>query len=224
MTSPLFASILATGFAVAVLHGAMPNHWLPFVLVGRRQGWSSPKAVAVTAIAGAGHVLATMLLGLVVVASGLAFGDRVGPVLPFLAGGLLIALGIYYLVRHGGGDGHLHLPFVGRLAHACGAPGEGTGAAVSDRTAVLGLFVFLALSPCEAFLPLYLAGLRYGWQGFGALTLVLAAGAVGSMAGLTALSLAGSRRFGLKGVERYEGMILGAALCLLGVAVMVLES
>ena len=34
MTSPLFASILATGFAVALLHGAMPNHWLPFVLVG----------------------------------------------------------------------------------------------------------------------------------------------------------------------------------------------
>jgi hypothetical protein len=219
MTSPLFASILATGFAVALLHGAMPNHWLPFVLVGRRQGWSGPKAVAVTAIAGVGHVMATMLLGVLVVASGLAFGDSVRPVLPFLAGGLLIALGVYYLVRRG--DGHLHLPFAGRLARTQGAPGE--AGAVSDRAAVIGLFVFLSLSPCEAFLPLYLSGLRYGWRGFGVLSLVLAAGAVLSMTGLTALSLAGSRRFGLKSAERYESMILGAALCLLGVLVMVLE-
>ena len=223
MTSPLFASILATGFTVAFLHGAMPNHWLPFVLVGRRQGWSAAKAIAVTALAGVGHVLTTMLLGLLVVASGLAFGDRLGPVLPFIAGGLLIALGIYYLARSGSGGGHLHLPFVGRLAPAYGALGAEAPAAVPDRTAVLGLFVFLTLSPCEAFLPVYLSGLRYGWQGFGVLSLVLGGGAVLSMAGLTALSLAGARWLGLKSTERYEGLILGGALCLLGVLVMVLE-
>ncbi len=48
MISPLFVSILTTGFVVAFLHGALPNHWLPFVLVGRRQAgrparpWPSP--------------------------------------------------------------------------------------------------------------------------------------------------------------------------------------
>ena len=224
MTGPLFFSILATGFAVAFLHGAMPNHWLPFVLVGRRQGWASGKTLAITAFASLCHSAATMALGLLLVATGMAVGDRFGAALPLVAGGLLIALGLFYLVRNARGDGHLHLPFVGRLAPVGGAPGEVTGAAaMSDRTAVLGLLAILALSPCEAFLPVYLSGLKFGWAGFGVLSLVLAVAALASMTGLTALSLAGARRLGFKGAERFEGAALGAALCLLGVLVILFE-
>ena len=123
MISPLFVSILATGFAVAFLHGALPNHWLPFVLVSRRQGWSKGKTLAITALAGLGHAAVTMLLGLLLVALGLAVGDRLGPALPLVAGGLLILFGLYYLANHARG-GHLHLPFLGRLAPAHGFADE----------------------------------------------------------------------------------------------------
>ena len=44
-----------------------------------------------------------------------------------------------------------------------------------------------------------------------------------SMVGLTGLSLAGAGWLGLKSTERYEGLVLGAALCLLGTLVMLLE-
>jgi hypothetical protein len=44
-----------------------------------------------------------------------------------------------------------------------------------------------------------------------------------SMVGLTSLSLAGARWLGLKSTERYEGLVLGAALCVLGVLVLFLE-
>jgi len=223
MTSPLFVSILATGFVVAFLHGALPNHWLPFVLVGRRQGWGSGKTMTITAFAGLAHATVTMLLGLLLVALGLAVGDRFGPVLPFIAGGLLIAIGAYYLISHVRGDGHLHLPFLGRLVPAEGVIGDAAAPVLSDRAAVTGLLAMLAVSPCEAFVPVYLSGLRFGWAGFGLLSLVLAAAAVSSMVGLTGLSLAGARRLGLKSTERYEGLVLGAALCLLGVLVMVME-
>ena len=223
MAGPLFISILATGFAVAFLHGAMPNHWLPFVLVGRRQGWAPGKTLVITAFASLCHSGATMALGLLLVATGMAVGDRFGAVLPLVAGGLLIALGLFYLVRNARGDGHLHLPFVGRLAPVGGGPGEAAAATMSDRTAVLGLLAILALSPCEAFLPVYLSGLKFGWAGFGVLSLVLAAAALASMAGLTGLSLAGARWLGLKSAERYEGAVLGAALCVLGVLVILLE-
>ena len=228
MISALFISILATGFAVAFLHGALPNHWLPFVLVGRRQGWSAGKTLAITAAAGFCHATITMLLGLVLVATGMAVGDRLGPVLPYVAGGILMALGLYYLARNAKGDGHLHLPFVGRLAPVHGHSGDGhsgevAATALSDRSAILGLLAILALSPCEAFLPVYLSGLKFGWAGFGVLSLVLTAAAVASMTGLTGLSLAGASRLGLKSAERYEGAVLGAALVLLGVLVVLLE-
>ena len=223
MISPLFVSILATGFAVAFLHGALPNHWLPFVLVSRRQGWSKGKTLAITALAGLGHAAVTMLLGLLLVALGLAVGDRLGPALPLVAGGLLILFGLYYLANHARG-GHLHLPFLGRLAPAHGFADEDvSGTALSDRAAILGLLAILALSPCEAFIPVYLSGLRFGWVGFGLLSLVLAGAAMASMVGLTGLSLAGAGWLGLKSTERYEGLVLGAALCLLGTLVMLLE-
>ncbi len=223
MTGALFVSILATGFAVAFVHGALPNHWLPFVLVSRRQGWSAPRTLVITALAGLGHAMVTMLLGLALVATGMAVGDRLGAALPYLAGGLLIALGLYYVARHARGHGHLHLPFVGSLAPAQGPTGELQAAALSDRAAILGLLAILALSPCEAFLPVYLSGLKFGWAGFGVLSLVLAGAAVASMVSLTGLSLAGARVVGLKSTERYEGLMLGGALCLLGLAVMILD-
>ena len=223
MTSPLFISILASGFAVAFLHGALPNHWLPFVLVGRRQGWTAGKTLAITAAAGVGHALITMLLGLALVGAGLAVGERLASFMPYVAGAILMALGLFYLGRHARGDGHLHVPFLGRLAPVRGIVEDVEAPALSDRTAVLGLMAILALSPCEAFLPVYLSGLKFGWTGFGALSLVLVLAAAGSMAGLTGLSLAGARWIGLKSAERYESAILGAALVLLGVLVIVLE-
>ena len=223
MISPLFVSILTTGFAVAFLHGALPNHWLPFVLVGRRQGWASGKTLAITAFAGLCHATVTMLLGLLLVALGLAVGDRFGPVLTLIAGGLLIAFGLYYLISHARGDGHLHLPFLGRLVPAEGVIADAHAPALSDRAAIIGLLAMLAVSPCEAFIPVYLSGLRFGWAGFGLLSVVLAVAAMSSMVGLTGLSLAGARRLGLKSTERYEGLVLGAALCLLGVLVLFLD-
>ena len=223
MTGSLFASILATGFAVAFLHGALPNHWLPFVLVGRRQGWTTGKTLSITALAGLGHAAITMVLGLILVGAGMAVGDRLGPVLPIVAGGVLMALGVYYILRHTTGGGHMHLPFLGRFAPVHGALGAEGTVALSDRTAVIGLLAVLALSPCEAFLPVYLSGLHYGWAGFGLLSAVLALAAVASMTGLTGLSLAGARWLGLKSTERYEALVMGAALMLLGALVIMLE-
>ncbi len=224
MTGALFTSILVTGFTVSFLHGALPTHWLPFVLVGRRQGWSAVRTVAVTALAGLGHVLMTMALGLVLVASGIALQDHWGKLLPLFAGGLLVALGLFYIARHAlGAGGHTHNPLLRRFAPAYAGSGHGEAPALSDRTAILGLFAVLALSPCEAFLPIYVSGISYGWAGFGLLSAVLAGGAIASMTALTALSLTGAGWLGLKAAERYEALVLGAALCLLGVLVIVLE-
>jgi hypothetical protein len=224
MTEPLFLSILLTGFAVAFLHGALPTHWLPFVLVGRRQGWATGRTLLVTALAGFGHVITTVVLGLLLVASGLAAGETLGRFVPYIAGGLLIALGLYYLANHSfaAARHNHHLPLFKRF-HIPEEPGEERGPAMSDRSAVLGLVTVLTLSPCEAFLPVYLSGAPYGWEAFGLLSVVLTCAAVASMVGFAGLSMAGARWLGLKAVERSEGLVLGAALCALGVLVIVLE-
>jgi nickel/cobalt transporter (NicO) family protein len=201
----LAASVAATGFAVAFLHAALPTHWLPFVLVGRGRGWSTSRTLGVAALAGLGHVVLTIGLGLAVVGAGVALEDRLGHVFAPAAGGLTAALGVWYMLR----KPHAHGPARTRYG--------------SDRAAVAGLVALLSLSPCEAFLPLYLANIGHGWLMFGLLSLVLLAATAAGMLLFTALSLAGVSRLNLSGLERHESKILGAVLIAVGVAVAAFE-
>jgi nickel/cobalt exporter len=124
-------------------------------------------------------------------------------------GGLMVAVGLFYIVR--GRHNHA-LPEASRRVYA------------SDRAAIAALVTLLTLSPCEAFLPYYLAGMEHGWVAFLVLSAVLMAATAAGMLIFTSLSLAGFKRLGLQWVERYEETILGAALVLVGLAVAFLKS
>jgi hypothetical protein len=207
----VLTSIALAGFVVAFLHAALPTHWLPFVLVGRERSWTLGKTLGVAATAGIGHVLFTILLGLGVVAAGTLVEPRFGEAFHWLVGGLMIALGTFYLIRH----------------HRRSTPDPMAAKAApygSDRAAMAGLFLLLALSPCEAFLPFYLKGIDHGWGGFVLLSLVLAAATGAGMLLFTGLSLVSARRLRLEALERYESAILGWVLIAIGLAVVLFET
>lgn len=205
MNSTLFASIAATGFAVAFLHTAMPTHWLPFVLVARGQNWSARKTLGVTALAAIGHVLVTIALGLAVTAAGLAIGPRLGGVFPYVVGGGVVALGLFYIARH----------FTRPAPKGVEVDGYR-----SDKAAIIGLVTLLAIAPSE-FLGVYTSNIIHGWAGFALLSVVLGVGTGLGMMLFTGLSLAGANRLKLALLDRYESAFVGVALIVLGVAVMV---
>jgi nickel/cobalt transporter (NicO) family protein len=248
----VFLTLLATGFAVGFLHAVIPTHWLPFVVAARAQHWKNSKTLVVTGFAGSGHVLFTTALGVVVVWGGMAINSRIGRAFPFLAGGALIALGAFYLVRQfRGGHGHVHL--LGRhshneheheheheLAHPHPhdhdhhdhahevvdeerAIEQDWSRQRSDWAAIVGLLALLTFSPCEAFLPVFLTGARYGWIGFVLLSSVLAIATVAGMVTFTWLTLLGLQRLRFKTLENYEPLIVGGVFCLLGILVIIFE-
>jgi hypothetical protein len=208
VNTTFFASVAATGFAVAFLHAALPTHWLPFVLVGRAQRWTTGRTLGVTLLAGLGHVGLTILLGLAVVAAGLVAQPHLGDSFHWIVGALMAAIGVFYLVR-------------GRHRHATM---DGTRKFASDKAAITALVVLLTLSPCEAFLPYYLAGMEHGVVGFVVLSAVLMTATAAGMLVFTGLSLAGFNRLGLERLEQYEELILGAALIVIGAAVAFLKT
>lgn len=211
-----FSPILVAALTIALLHASIPTHWLPFVLVGRAQGWSHARTLTVTALAGAGHVLMTTALGLGVVWFGLKLDSLWGNAFPWVAGGVLIGTGIFYLARHALARG-IH-------THACGhAHPDEKVAHRKDWAALSGLFAMLALSPCETFLPVYLSSAQYGWRGFLLLSAMLAAGTWLAMVLFTWLTLKGIARLDLAWLEKYEPLVLGSVLCTLGVLVVVIE-
>lgn len=260
MNASLLGTIALTGFSVAFVHAALPTHWLPFVLAGRGQGWSHSKTMTVTALAGGGHVLFTVVLGALVAGLGVAVEQWTGGVFPWIASGVLILFGLYYWFR--AGHGHSHF---GGDAHGHDHDGHGHGdhhdhshhdhgihghehphphphahvhqaeppqpmqtpkarAPRGDTAVILGLISALTFSPCEGFLPVFVAGVRYGWVGFAILCVILAVATVAGMLLLTWLTLRGLQHLRLEALDRYEGRILGGVLIALGLAVMVLET
>lgn len=231
-------AIAALGFSVAFLHAAIPTHWLPFVLVGRARGWSRARTVLVTLAAGLGHVALTTVLGLGVAWFGFRLNETAGGLFPWIAGGVLAAMGAYYLWRQWQGTGICHHHPPGGHHHAdehCGEEADRThwedelkdspliSNRAADSAAIGGLFVMLTLSPCEAFLPVYLSGVQFGWRGFAVLSAILAVAALAGMTLFTWLAVLGFDRIRIQRLERREAGLLGAIFLVLAIAVIVLE-
>lgn len=233
----MLTTVAATGFTVAFFHAAIPTHWLPFVLVARARQWGRPKTLAVTTLAGLGHVALTSALGLAIAWFGFQIEEKVES-FSWFAGGLLLVFAAFYLVRQWTGRGIMHHHPPGSHHHAdehCGHERDNSHwqeemkdtALVSTRAgewaAISGLFVMLTLSPCEAFLPVYLSGVQFGWRGFIVLSVILAVATLAGMTIFTWLALIGFDRFRLKTFEKYEAGLLGVLFAILGVLIIALE-
>lgn len=237
-SSATLTALAAAGFAAAFLHAAIPTHWLPFVLVGRARRWSRGKTLGVALLAGTGHVLANTALGAGIAWTGAQFGDRAHEFLPWIVGGLLVAIGLWFGWRQWHGGGLCHHPMPGghhRASEDCGHEHEHShfdvelkdsalaAPATGDWAVIGGLLLMLTLSPCEGFLLIYPVGVPFGVRGFVVLSAILAGVTLGAMALFTWLTLLGFEKFRLQNLEQREAGLLGAIFVTLGALVTVLE-
>lgn len=219
MISAVLAGTVATGFVVALAHAAIPVHWLPFVAAGRQQGWSRSRTLAVTAVAGIAHVLATSLIGVLVVILGIGVQGWLESVFPWLAAAILCVFAGWYLWQQLQGKPHSHsLPdSVPATPGGIAAP---TASRRSDRAVASGLVAMLMLAPCEAFVPVYLAGAGGGWHSFALLSAVLAIATLAAMLVLVALCWRGMASARAAFIERYEPGLVGLAMLALAALVL----
>ncbi|MDQ3115964.1 MAG: hypothetical protein M3Q86_05045 [Verrucomicrobiota bacterium] len=236
MNDSVLTTIAITGFTIAFFHAAIPTHWLPFVLAARVQRWNRSKTLLITALAATGHASFTAMLGLVVAWLGIALSDRIGALFPWIAGGALIAFGLFYIFRQLTGRTHTHL-HLGRGGHSHDHDHDHDhghehdhehGArrlafSKSDVAAVTSLLALLTFSPCEAFVPVYVSGVRYGWYGFALLTLILTIATIAGMVVFTWLALVGIEQVKLRAFEKYEAGVMGVLLCAVGVLIILFE-
>jgi nickel/cobalt exporter len=231
MNDSVLTTIAVTGFSIAFFHAAIPTHWLPFVLTARAQRWSRTKTLAITGLAASGHASFTALLGLVVAWFGIALSDRIGIWFPRLAGGALMLFGLFYVARQLTGHTHTHLHAFGHSGHSHehehdrGHTHSHSRMALSksDLAAITSLLALLTFSPCEAFVPVYVSGVRYGWHGFALLTIILTIGTIAGMVAFTGLALTGIEQVKLRSFEKYEAGVMGVLLCAVGVLIILFE-
>jgi nickel/cobalt transporter (NicO) family protein len=100
--------------AVGVLHTIVPDHWVPITLIARQRGWSKAETARVALKAGAGHVLSTLAIALVIWIGGVAVATRFGHWVDTIASvaligfGAWIAIGAWRDLRTGHGHSHAH--------------------------------------------------------------------------------------------------------------------
>ena len=226
MDPQYISTVVSAGFAVALAHAAIPTHWLPFVLAGRAQHWSRSRTLAVIAIAGGAHVVFTTLLGALIVWFGIEVSEDVGEIFLTIAAVALTGIGVFYIARHFKGRGREHHHSLSRLweghDHTHHDHTHHT-TPTTDRAAIGSLVAMLTFSPCESFLPVYLSGVPYGWQGFALLSITLAVATLGSMMLLAWVTSFGIERIRLSVLERNESLVVGLLLCVLGIAILFLE-
>lgn len=194
-------SLIGATFFISLTHASMPNHWMPFALIGKGQNWGLTKTIFITAIAGLGHSVITTTLGFIIAILGFHITKYAETIAEPLAGGILIVLGITFVIigrlRRGTHD-HNHSKF-------------------TDKTIIISLFAMLSSSPCVAALPIFLAAGTLNWSTFVLLSITLSATTVSGMLVLTTLAYTGVKRINLCGVEDYEKEIIGGILTLVGI-------
>lgn len=210
-----FQILLMTAASVGFLHTILgPDHYLPFIMIGKAREWTLKKTLWLTFLCGVGHVLSSVVIGLV----GIAIGAQLQKLTWLegfrgnLAAWALIAFGLAYAVW---GLKHIFRPARDRM--------KGEGAAQSKKITPWVLFIIFVLGPCEVLIPVLMYPAAN--ESVGALlsvTGVFGITTLATMMGAVFLASYGLSFVSLKPIEKYTHTIAGLVIFLSGMAIQVL--
>ena len=223
----------ASACLVGFMHTAIGiDHTLPFIVIGRARGWSMRKLLGITALCGAGHVAASVVLGGLGILLGISL-ERLRhweTLRSHWASWLLMGFGLAYviwaLIRYARGRVHTHEHF-----HRDGTRHEhphdhrDEHLHIHEREGTVNLtawtlFLVLVFGPCEPLIPLMMAAyMTFRLPGALLVTGVFSAGTILTMLVLVGLGFQGLRLVQLGKLERYTEILAGAAILATGVVV-----
>ena len=215
------AALLTGTVSIAALHALIPSHWLAFAVVARARKWTLHRTLLVTFLAGGGHILLTIALGIIVMFAGKKLLSAIPPQVEHAAtGGLLIALGIYFVVSclRGGSHHHHHHAHDERLEEVTqeATRSDSLGRLGQEPTVMGALVLGMTLSPCLDLLSVFVAASAMSWHVAVLVSACLAVTTLGLMLLLVWLTTLGLQRLRLHWLEHNEGLIIGASLIALG--------
>jgi nickel/cobalt transporter (NicO) family protein len=223
----LFGTAAFIGFFHTVIG---PDHYLPFIMLSRANQWSTRKTFWITFLCGIGHILSSVLLGMVGILIGVALRklELIESVRGSMASYLLIGFGLAYAlwgIRQGirnkphnhphihiNGNEHLHE----HNHHTAHAHVHTTG----NPTTLWTLFIIFVLGPCEPLIPLLMfPAAVYGWVGVVSVAAVFGIVTIGTMTTIVLLVHRGLKLFTAPWIERYAHALAGGAIAMSGIAI-----
>ena len=231
--------LLLTAAATAAFHTLIPDHWLPFVLVGRARNWSGRTTAVVSGLSALVHTALSLALGLAALLLGQSVAHAVGERLERGSGILLVVFGAAYALWAWRKGGHFHPG--GALLHASDEARQcdgHEGPASADHLhyhaddawigkeagkGAVPLALIVGLNPCVLVLPIMVATAD---QGVGAVALVTGAYSITTIALMVGLSVAGvvgTRRIPVPPIARHMETASGVLIALCGAVFLLIE-
>ncbi len=194
---------LVTGALIlSFLHAIIPNHWLPIIAIGQKEKWDLKETTRVTLIAGLSHAASTVLIGVLLGFIGAQLSRGIENFTAFIAPGLLVALGTFYVYQH---SRHHHF-------HLHGHPEQ-----VSKNRLIFSLATAMFFSPCFEIEAYFLVAGAAGLWAVILLALLYTTVTVCGMVILVRLAKSGLLKMNWHAVEHNAGIITGTTLILSGI-------
>lgn len=232
MSSALRALVL-TAMSIGLVHTLIgPDHYVPFVALAKARGWSMVRTMSVTFVCGLGHVLGSVVLGLIGIGFGVALArvESVEAVRGSIAAWILVGFGLVYSVwgtfRARRDRPHVHWhTHVGHVHgaethdHDGGSVREAGDGSHRESTPWV-LFLIFVFGPCEPLIPL----LMYPAANLDIWGLAIVTGAFGFTTIATMLAMVVGLTVGvgavpLRGLGRYGHALAGATILVSGIAI-----
>ncbi len=215
-------ALVAASAGVGFGHAILPDHWAPLAVVGRTRRYPLARVARLSGLAGVAHVLASIVLGAVIIAVGLQFRSTVQSAQGAIIGCVLILTGLGFAVVELTGRGHHHGHEHG---HAHGHHHDHDQALEHDTRGVRGVAAVMvpfgaAASPDLTILPVFLAAAAAGVATAIGSLLIFAAVTIATIVGLTLLACFGGYQVRGQWLERWGNAFTALILIAIGALIL----
>jgi sulfite exporter TauE/SafE len=207
-------TLLVTAASIGFIHTLLgPDHYLPFVAIARARNWSGIKTTLITIFCGLGHVLGSVLLGIIGIALGLVVSKLEGleSVRGDLAAYALIVFGLVYFswglrkVFRKTAHHHLH----------------DNKFEPKKNVTLWVLFIVFVLGPCEPLIPILMyPAAQKSLLGLAAVTLVFTIATVTTMTVMVYLLSKGVSFIRIGTLDKYAHALAGLVITFCGVSIL----
>jgi sulfite exporter TauE/SafE len=218
--------LLITAITISFLHTITgPDHYLPFVMLGKSRGWSPARTVGWTMICGCGHVWSSVLLGLGGAAIGWSVSSlqSVQSVRGGIAGWSLVVFGLLYsiwgVIRANRNSLHKHFDIHddGSIYVYEHRDGYSVAAKEKHRVTPWVMFIIFLLGPCEPMIPLlYFPAVNGSWVSMFLLVMVYTIFTISTMAAMVLFGYYGLSLLRTNLLNRYMHAVAGISIFICG--------
>lgn len=221
-----------TAVSIGFIHTILgPDHYLPFIVLSEAKKWNLRKTMFITFLCGIGHVLSSVVLGLV----GIAIGISVKKLIDIesfrgnIAAWLFIAFGLVYMIisirnllknrKHS--HSHFHLGG-GKHVHEHNHHLEHTHIHNNEivKTTPWILFLIFVFGPCEPLIPILMyPASKSNISGAIFVSLLFSVVTIATMMSVVLVFKLGLNKISLKPFEKYGNLIAGTTIFLSGMAI-----